>query len=123
MGDPNGSFQCGSQGIRFSDITDGLSNTILVGEKHVPIDKFGVGWWDCSTYNGDYYVCSTRSAGPDYPLAKWPSDLNWAFGSYHPTICLFGFGDGHVSSIPNTIDPNILGLLANRSDGQVIPDY
>ena len=43
--------------------SDGLSNCLLVGEKHVPEGKNGVGWWDCSLYNGDYHQCSTRTAG------------------------------------------------------------
>ena len=112
-----------SRGIRFEDITDGLSNTLLVGEKHVPFGKFGVGWWDCSTYNGDYYHCATRSAGPDYPLVRTPDDPTWAFGSYHPGICQFSFADGSVRPLPVTIDPQVLGYLANIADGQVITDY
>ena len=123
MGPMNGSFQFGSKGVRFADILDGLSNTIVVGEKHVPLGKFGVGWWDCSMYNGDYYVCSSRAAGPEYPLAKTMTELSWAFGSYHPDIVQFAFGDGHVRSINVNIDPHTLGLLANRNDGEPVPDY
>jgi hypothetical protein len=109
--------------VRFEDITDGLSNTLLIGEKHVPIGKWGIGWWDCSTYNGDYYPCSTRSAGPNYPLAQSLNDPGWKFGSYHPGICQFALCDGSVRPIPVTIDLKVLGWLANRSDGQIIPDF
>ena len=123
MGTANGAFQVESVGVRFSDISDGLSNTLLVGEKHVPKGQFGVGWWDCSTYNGDYAVCSTRAAGPDYPLATSITDYHWCYGSYHPGICQFAFCDGSVHVLPNNINANVLGLLADRSDGQVIPDY
>jgi hypothetical protein len=123
MGVSNGAFQVESIGIRFQDITDGLSNTLLAGEKHVPKDYFGNGWWDCSTYNGDYVVCSTRAAGPDYPLAQTLTDPEWRFGSYHTGICQFVFADGSVHALPNTIDPYVLGLLAQIADGQVIPDY
>lgn len=110
-------------GINFASFLDGLSNTLLVGEKHVPLGNFGVGWWDCSTYNGDYYVCSSRGAGPSYPLARTPDELGWKFGSYHPQICQFCFADGRVQPLVVTIDPYTLGLLAQRADGQVIPDY
>ncbi len=125
MEPPNGAFQCGSDGraIRFEDITDGLSNTLFAGEKHVTLHKFGVGWLDCSLYNGDYPSCSCRSGGPDYPLATSPLEERALFGSYHPGICQFGFGDGSVRSLPNNIDPKVLGLLTDINDGQVIPNW
>ena len=107
----------------FSAITDGLSNTILVGEKHIPSANYGVGWWDCSIYNGDYPLCSGRPAGPGFPLARTMSEQNPVLGSYHPGICQFGFGDGRVQSLAVTIDPVVLGLLANCSDGQSCYDY
>jgi len=118
----SGAFQMGT-GNRFASFTDGLSNTIFVGEKHVPIDKKGVGWWDCSTYNGDYSICSTRTGGPNFPLTNNPRDPGWKFGSMHTGVVLFVFGDGGVRNIPVTISPSILFLLISRNDGQVIPDY
>jgi hypothetical protein len=120
---PNGTFQLGRTGCRFTEITDGLSNTLLVGEKHVPLGHFGVGWWDCSLYNGDYYHCSTRPAGPGQELARDKNETRWCFGSYHPYVCQFAFGDGSVRSLPVTISGETLGLLANKADGQVIPDF
>src|SRR5262249_22226167 len=45
-------FLRADKGFGFLSFTDGLSNTLLVGEKHVPLGKEGVGWWDCSLYNG-----------------------------------------------------------------------
>jgi prepilin-type processing-associated H-X9-DG protein len=105
-----------------TDIPDGTSNTLLVGEKHVPRNRLGQGFWDSSLYNGESYS-SRRSAGPFYPLAQSPDDQGWLFGSDHPGICHFVFCDGHVQMLHNTIDPKVLGLLANRADGQAIPDY
>jgi prepilin-type N-terminal cleavage/methylation domain-containing protein/prepilin-type processing-associated H-X9-DG protein len=109
--------------VAFSDIKDGLSNTIFVGEKHVQQNKFGMGTLDCSLYNGDYWVCSTRSAGPNYPLAKNPTDSTVTFGSYHSGTVQFVYGDGSVRGLSVNIDPAILALLANISDGQTIPPY
>jgi hypothetical protein len=118
----NGSFQLGST-TAFKDITDGLSSTLLAGEKHVPLRTFGVGWLDCSQYNGDNPTCSTRSGGPKYPLALSLSDTGWRFGSYHPQVCQFVFADGAVHPLPVSISPVTLGLLADRADGQPIPPW
>jgi prepilin-type N-terminal cleavage/methylation domain-containing protein/prepilin-type processing-associated H-X9-DG protein len=128
----NGPFRAATvPAVTFGTITDGLSKTFLVGEKHVPFGHFGEGgaltpgqiFWDCSVYNGDYPLCSCRSAGPNYPLAESIYDLSATFGSYHPGQCQFVMCDGSVRQLSVTIDPNILGLLANPADGQPIPDF
>ena len=77
---PDGAFQA-VKGIRFADVTDGLSNTLMVGEKHVPQGSLGAYPWDCSTYDGHHPVCNTRSAGPGFPLAVSREDTGWKFGS------------------------------------------
>jgi prepilin-type N-terminal cleavage/methylation domain-containing protein len=118
----SGAFQLGT-GLRMADFTDGTSNTLLLGEKHVPQGKYGVGWWDCSTYNGDYHKCSTRAAGRQFPLTTNPKDTGWKFGSLHTQVVVFCFVDGHVQNVPETISPAVLELLAMRNDGQVIPDW
>ncbi len=120
---PNGAFQLEGRGVRFGAITDGLSNTLLVGEKNVPIKGFGLGWLDSSTYNGDNHVCWGRGVAPGVGLAQYLNDPGWKFGSYHTTTCQFAFCDGSVQNLPNTINPATLWLLANRNDGLVIPDY
>jgi type II secretory pathway pseudopilin PulG len=109
--------------VNFAAITDGLSNTIFVGEKQVPRGTLGNGPLDCSVYNGDYPMCCSRSAGPNFPLATSPNAANPVFGGYHSGVCMFLLGDGSVRPISNTIDSNILALLANIADGQTVPDY
>ena len=99
------------------------SKTILVGEKHIPINKNGVGWWDCSSYNGDYYQCSCRAASTTYGLTTNPNDTTWKFGSRHTMVVLFCFADGHVANVPEFTNPAILELLNQRNDGQVIPSW
>jgi type II secretory pathway pseudopilin PulG len=110
-------------GVRFIEIKDGLSNTLFVGEKHVPAGELRKPAWDCSIYDGFNWYCSARAAGPLYPLARSWNDPGWKFGSGHPQVCQFAFGDGSVQAISNTIDPHVLGLLAQRNDGQPIPEY
>jgi prepilin-type processing-associated H-X9-DG protein len=117
-----GPFQMGA-GVRFEDFGDGLSQTFLVGEKHVPITKNGVGWWDCSTYNGRYFMCSSRSAGRLFPLTTDGQDPNWRFGSRHMAVVQFVFADGHVKAVPVSTNPYVLELLSMLNDGEVIPEY
>jgi prepilin-type N-terminal cleavage/methylation domain-containing protein len=118
----NGSFRLGS-GFRFTDFIDGQSNTLLVGEKHVPTGREGYGWLDCSIYNGNYGSCCERSASRLYPLTTNPKDTGWKFGSRHTTIVQFCFADGSVRGIPEAINPYTLELLGTRNDGMVIPQY
>ena len=117
-----GPFQLGT-GHRLLDFTDGTSSTLLVGDKHVPQDKHGVGWWDCSGYNGDYFTCSTRSAGRLFPITTNPRDSGWKFGSRHAQVVLFVFADGHVQALPEGIDPAVQEALGTRAGGEVIPEF
>ena len=107
-------------GYRFAAISDGLSNTLLLGEKHVAITKFGEQGHDGAAYNGDK-GSAQRGAGPSLTLARTPTDnFTNRFGSYHTGICQFALGDGSVLSLRTSIDGTTLGNLANRQDGQVI---
>ena len=119
---PDGAFTA-VQGVRFADITDGLSNTLMVGEKHVPFGALGQFPWDCAIYDGHNPVCNTRSAGLDFPMAVARDDPGWKFGSAHPSLCQFAFCDGSVRGLVKAIDPATLGLLAQRNDGQPVPEF
>jgi prepilin-type N-terminal cleavage/methylation domain-containing protein len=119
---PNGAFTA-VKGIRFADISDGLSNTLMAGEKNVAPTMFGVHPWDCNIYDGHNPSCNTRAAGIDFPLAPTRDDLGWKFGSYHPALCQFVFCDGSVRPLLTSISPTTLGLLAQRNDGQAISEY
>jgi prepilin-type N-terminal cleavage/methylation domain-containing protein len=116
---------------KLRDVTDGTSNTFLIGEKHVPDSKFGQSGTspgDGAIYNGDFPRNFSRLAGlPSFNLGQGPKDLagpwHCKFGSWHPGICQFAFTDGHVANISTSIDINVLNRLAVRDDGQVTGDF
>src|SRR5262245_28952830 len=114
----------------FASITDGLSNTLLVGEKYIfPADLGGSGT-DGSVYssgNGQEntfrrFVGNNGASTPVLrPLVRGKADPGrdangrlWAdkaFGSWHSGVCQFVFCDGSVKSLPVNIDINTLQLL------------
>jgi prepilin-type N-terminal cleavage/methylation domain-containing protein/prepilin-type processing-associated H-X9-DG protein len=111
---------------RFGNITDGLSNTFLVGEKHVPLGQFGrEEYGDGSIYNGDPTNSNAaRVAGPNNLIARSPTDpIQNQFGSYHPGFCNFLLADGSVHAIAVSIDGITLGHLAARDDGVPVGDF
>jgi prepilin-type N-terminal cleavage/methylation domain-containing protein len=111
------------KGFAFNGFNDGLSNTLLVGDKHVPAGKEGAGPWDSSVYNGFRYRSFCRAASRSLPPAAHPNDTGWKFGSRHTGVVMFCFADGGVRSLSVTINPLTFELLGMRNDGQVISDY
>jgi prepilin-type processing-associated H-X9-DG protein len=115
----------------FEAISDGLSNTLLIGEKHVRHGGLGLlSNGDNAYYSGYGYTTAQRSAGwyldssqvrQNKPLMK-PDDAasTIRFGSWHPGVCNFVFCDGSVHSLPVNIDLDVLRLLAIRNDGQAL---
>ncbi|MDR2755750.1 MAG: DUF1559 domain-containing protein [Planctomycetaceae bacterium] len=127
----------------FARIIDGTSNQILVGEKYVHPDNLGI----CNNEGLDYYVagdCTYLTVGEhrtaatrvffrytsgDRPLrsakelarTETPSLGQAQFGSWHPGVCNFVFGDGAVKSIANTAHPSkLLAPLATVDDGVTV---
>jgi prepilin-type N-terminal cleavage/methylation domain-containing protein/prepilin-type processing-associated H-X9-DG protein len=111
-------------GLKLTDITDGDSNTLMIGEKHVPIGGFGTSASnDLCIFTEDPWSVG-RLAGKNNPLAlSKTSTAPVEFGSWHDGIVQFVFCDGHVQALPVSISATTLGYLADRADGQVIPAY
>ena len=118
--------------LRFADVTDGLSNTLLFGEKWVHPDHHGDGnFGDASMWNDDGSIWLVRVTGPGYPLARSDDDPvaetvrqstgRGVFGGPHSGVCQFVRCDGSVLSLSTSTKPQILGYLANRHDDQIIP--
>jgi prepilin-type N-terminal cleavage/methylation domain-containing protein/prepilin-type processing-associated H-X9-DG protein len=111
-------------GIKLLEITDGTSNTLLIGEKHLRPTDVGQGTYDGCVYSATPSGLTFRQAGSAHPLALGPLDgQNGQFGSWHTAVCNFAFSDGHVASLTTSISGTTLGYLATRAGGEVIPDY
>ncbi len=118
--------------LRLAAITDGLSNTYLVGEKCLCPDNYANGAdsgdnenamtglnWDLTR------TAATGQAGNTYnytpPMQDTPGVGNvWSFGSVHPGLFSMVFCDGSVHPISYGIDPETHRRLCNRADGLLI---
>lgn len=109
--------------IRMRDITDGSSNTFLVGELHVPAGRLGEFPENPPMHDGDYFGSASRIGGPAMPLARGSTDTSasaLSFGSWHEGICNFAFCDGSVRAVNSRISTRTLGYLCNRHDNEII---
>jgi prepilin-type N-terminal cleavage/methylation domain-containing protein/prepilin-type processing-associated H-X9-DG protein len=117
--------------VTMTGITDGTSNTFMVGEKHVPQTGLGRALaGDGPAFSGAWTAFAGRIAGLEDPLARGPTDLTPStsgdgfyarkFGSWHTGVCQFAFADGSVRAVRNTLDVTTLRWLSGRADGAVI---
>ena len=109
--------------ISSRQVTDGLSKTALLGEKHIPAGELKKYPHDSPIFDGDHLFASARVGGPGYPIASGPTDeiaLFMSFGSWHPGICNFAFADGSVHALAPALDTVVLGNLCNREDGDPV---
>jgi prepilin-type N-terminal cleavage/methylation domain-containing protein len=113
--------------VTLTAATDGLSNTLMIGEKHYTPDLMGDYRYDGVVYSGGEQQTYQRRAGWDggqtqYPLAIGPdSAVANQFGSWHSGVCQFVFGDGSVQALRNSIDIRVLTALATRAEGEPTP--
>ena len=122
-------------------ITDGVSKTMLLGEKRMIVSKYDSGeWFDLLGWSSGWSVSTVRSSGfppePDStrlngpgitdsrtPLSVYvnlPREelvLGHQFGSAHPSGMHATFADGRSTTISYDIDPEVFNRLGDRRDG------
>ena len=112
--------------VRDRQVEDGLSNTIAVGEKHIPPEQENppgglqqLAQGDTAFFSGDIPFTILRSSLMG--LSEGEQDPSREkFGSEHSGISQFAFLDGHVQPIAHTIDMLTFQLLTAIGDGEVI---
>jgi prepilin-type N-terminal cleavage/methylation domain-containing protein/prepilin-type processing-associated H-X9-DG protein len=137
-----GMFCRGGAKITMASVTDGLANTLLIGETTLE-SFFAIGWspaagW-ASTFGGnseaftimpinyridpdDLSWCGQASGrGPAHNVWNWA--VSWGFKSWHPGGANFAFADGSVHFLGEALDHRTYQLLGCRHDNQVPGAY
>jgi len=112
--------------INMAKLTDGTSNTLLVGEKRMnlrfmltdqqPDDNDGyVGGYQDDVVRSGGYPPAADLDGPKYTLSS-RIPATFQFGSSHPGGTQFAMADASVRIISFTVDPETFRRLASRND-------
>ncbi len=128
--------------VRFDDITDGLAQTMLLGEikandpllpwasgTRATLRNTGAGLNSenplTALYAGIARLGEAERLAAAAKMAEEgaiPVDFVGGFSSWHPQAANFTFCDGSVRFIKNSISQRIFQLLANRADGELLSD-
>ena len=114
---------------RSATVTDGLSNTLAIGEwETVNTTNRGTFWaytYAQYTMSGPAPSCNPPSFGVnDYVKAgNGNNGSKRAFGSFHIGGVQFLMGDGAVRFISSNINLNTLAALGSIANGEVVGDY
>jgi prepilin-type N-terminal cleavage/methylation domain-containing protein/prepilin-type processing-associated H-X9-DG protein len=119
-----GIVHCGSM-IKAVDVTDGTSNTYLIGEKYLNPDSYetGLDWADNEHAMMGVNPDVLRWTNLDYasPQPDTPGVASiFSFGSAHASGFNMAFCDGAVQPMSYMIDLTVHKNLGNRKDDQPI---
>jgi hypothetical protein len=123
-----GAFVRATRGYRIADITDGLSNTLFVGDRTINLSYSTWAGGPTGAQNpfllapGNFgaevtlLMCHAGSTGPNTP-GVFDADST---SSPHRYGVPFLFGDGSVHFLSNSIDISVWMGLATRAGGESV---
>jgi prepilin-type N-terminal cleavage/methylation domain-containing protein len=110
--------------VTVADVSDGASNTYMLGEKFLNPDLYETGQGNADNHSmfQGYDRDVNRWTGADFPpLQDIPgADIEFNFGSAHADSFNMALCDGSVQPLDYSIDVEIHRRLSNRSDGQPV---
>jgi prepilin-type N-terminal cleavage/methylation domain-containing protein/prepilin-type processing-associated H-X9-DG protein len=111
--------------VRLTDITDGTSNTFMVGELSFNANQLGFRIYirGCNSDSGNPACAGSRNL--TYPVNSNPYNgsngfNDGSFGSNHTGGANFLLGDGSVRFIANSITFSVYQAASSRNGGEVV---
>lgn len=104
--------------LKFRDLTDGTSNTIIMGEGSYFNEDEDQGTWIGDTGDDE---SALRKASPDSVINTTLDDD--AFFSFHTGGAQFAFGDGSVHFLSENISSDVYTRVGARNDGLVVGEF
>jgi prepilin-type N-terminal cleavage/methylation domain-containing protein/prepilin-type processing-associated H-X9-DG protein len=101
---------------RFADVTDGLSNTFMVGEcigAMCITQNFASQSWGTTAHPINFMNDSLMQNLPTQANPRWDESIG--FRSFHPGGCNFLLGDGSVRFVRDTVDGATYRAFASRA--------
>ena len=110
-----------NDGVRLADIHDGLSQTLVVGERS---SQLTMSTWVGAVSGSDHGPARVVGVG-QYPPNSVVSPEHYIhnFSSFHPSGTHFVLGDGSVRLVIESIDREVYLKLITRAAGDVISDF
>ncbi|MEN1678426.1 MAG: DUF1559 domain-containing protein [Planctomycetota bacterium] len=125
-GDNNGLLFLNSK-VRYDDIFDGSTHTILIGEMFPSPNTLG--WLSGTratlrnTSAFEEYAQRVEDLWPRLTQGKVPAPMGpldvGGFGSSHPGGAQFGFADGSCRFLTDSTDQELFQQLGHRADGKI----
>ncbi len=111
----------GVTAIRMRDITDGTSNTFLMGERRAELSQWGGAW--CDNFPGAYTGQKPNSPTMNSDTSGDGYKDNGGFSSVHTGGLHMCLADGSVRFISENVDFRTFCWLGDKADGNVIGEY
>ncbi len=110
---------------RMRDVLDGLSNTLLIGEKRINLTYLGTAQDDDNEgYTAGWNTDTMRStAKPPQPDFNGLGDGDDRFGSTHPGLFHIVLADGSTRSLDYSIDEQLFLHLGDIDDLQIADSF